>query len=61
MHNDIDEMFIVLKGTGKFYWEEETIEYNEGDIITIPANTNHKIEAGGAITNEYYFIRIKSK
>ena len=60
-HEDIDEMFIVLKGEGVFYWEEEMINYNEGDIITIPANSKHKIEAKGMIMNEYYFIRVKCK
>ena len=59
-HEDIDEFFVILKGTGKFYWEEEFVEYKEGDIITIPANSKHKIEAEGKIPSEYYFVRIKT-
>ncbi len=59
-HNKVDEMFIVLKGQGKFYWEDEVVDYAEGDIITIPASSNHKIVAEGEEISEYYFIRIKS-
>ena len=60
-HTDIDEIYIVLKGNGKFYCENEIVDYNVGDIITVPANTQHKIEALGNETNEYYFFRIKCK
>ncbi|MCL4338455.1 cupin domain-containing protein [Patescibacteria group bacterium] len=60
-HNDTDEVFIVLKGHGKFYCEEKITEYDEGDIVIIPANLKHKIEASGDITNEYYFVRVRAK
>ena len=60
-HNDIDEVYIVLKGIGKFYCNNEVVDYQVGDVITIPANTKHKIEALGNETNEYYFFRIKCK
>lgn len=60
-HADIDELFIVLKGEGKFMWLEETSEYKEGDIFTIPANTQHKITAEGEIPSEFYFVRLKAK
>jgi len=60
-HKDIDEIYIVLKGFGKFFCNDEVIDYKVGDIITIPANTKHKIEALGNKTSEYYFIRIKCK
>ncbi|EKE15195.1 MAG: hypothetical protein ACD_12C00114G0001 [uncultured bacterium] len=60
-HTDIDEIYIVLKGNGKFYCENEIVDYNVGDIITIPANTKHKVEALGSKISEYYFFRIKCK
>jgi len=60
-HQDVDEIFIVLKGQGKFYSDDEVVDYQIGDIITIPANTKHKIEALGNEINEYYFFRIKCK
>lgn len=61
LHQDVDEIFIVLKGQGKFYCDNEVVDYQIGDIITIPADTKHKVEALGSETNEYYFFRIKSK
>lgn len=60
-HKDFDEVYIVLKGEGKFYFENEVVDYSVGDIITIPAKTKHKIEALGNETSEYYFFRIKCK
>src|SRR3989338_6283982 len=56
-HDGIDEIMLVIKGVGKFYWEEDVMDYKEGDIITIPANSRHKVEATGGIQNEFYFIR----
>jgi len=49
----------VLKGTGKFFWQEEVVEYKPEVVIIIPANSLHKFEAGGKIPSEFYFIRIK--
>ncbi len=60
-HADTDEWFVVLRGIGKFYWENETVDYKVGDIITIPANSTHKIEALGDEENEFYFVRVKCK
>jgi mannose-6-phosphate isomerase-like protein (cupin superfamily) len=59
-HETYDELCIVLKGNGKFYWENEVTEYHAEDVIIIPANSNHKIEATGNETNEFYFVRIKT-
>ncbi len=61
IHQDTDEIFIVLKGEGKYYCEDQITKYKEGDVMITPANLKHKIEAGGTIENEYYFIRIKAK
>lgn len=58
-HENTDETFIVLKGNGKFFCEDELIEYAEGDVIIVPGNLKHKIEAEGNETSEYYFIRVK--
>jgi len=58
-HELYDEIGIVLKGHGKFYWKNEVIEYKAEDIIIIPANSTHKFEAEGDITSEFYFIRVK--
>jgi len=58
-HATSDEMFIVLQGQGKFYWKEELMNYQEGDVFTIPANTIHKITAAGDKPSEFYFVRVK--
>ena len=60
-HQDTDEIFIVLKGEGKYYCEDKMTSYKEGDVMITPANLKHKIEAEGTEENEYYFIRIKAK
>src|SRR5438045_509281 len=59
-HDTADEMFIVLQGQGKFFWEKELIQYQEGDVVTIPANTIHKISAEGPIASEFFFVRVKA-
>ena len=56
-HDDHDELCIVIKGKGKFYWEEEVAEYNTEDVIIIPAKGKHKLEA--IENSEFYFVRIK--
>ncbi len=60
-HQDTDEIFIVLKGEGKYYCENEITDYQEGDVMITPANLKHKIEAKGKETSEFYFIRVKAK
>jgi len=58
-HEQYDELGIVLKGSGKFYWQNEVVEYHPEDVIIIPANSNHKFEALGDQASEFYFIRVK--
>ncbi len=57
VHENIDEVFIVLKGRGKFFCDGETSSYNVDDIFITPANLKHKIEA--LEDSEFYFIRVK--
>lgn len=58
-HAEHDEIGIVLKGTGKFYWEDQVVNYESEDVIIIPANSTHKFEADGQESSEFYFVRIK--
>ncbi|HEX7042050.1 MAG TPA: cupin domain-containing protein [Patescibacteria group bacterium] len=60
IHDDSDEMFLVTRGTGKFYCEGEITEYTPGDIILVKAKTKHKIVNDGDETTEGFFIRIKT-
>ena len=58
-HEIYDEVGIVLKGTGKFFCQDEIVEYKSEDVIIIPANSLHKFEADGEISSEFYIIRIR--
>jgi quercetin dioxygenase-like cupin family protein len=61
-HENIDELFLVIKGIGSFtYKDGETWDYKEGDLIYIPANIEHKIEAQGINDNEFFFIRLQGE
>lgn len=60
-HENIDEFFIVLQGQGKIDFQGGlTFDYQENDLIYIPANLSHRIENTGGIQNEFYFIRMDS-
>lgn len=59
-HNNSDEMFLVTKGNGKFYCENEETDYKTGDVILVEANTEHKIENTGSEVTEGFFIRVKA-
>lgn len=58
-HELFDELGIVLKGKGKFFWKDEIADYKADDVILIPADSIHKFEAEGNETSEFYFVRIK--
>ena len=59
VHEGIDELFIVTKGNGKFYCEDEATDYKVNDIIMVRAGMKHKIENTGKETTEGFFIRVK--
>ena len=59
MHDNIDEYFIVLEWTWIITFEDDTeIVYKKDDLIYIPENIKHKIEATWDIENQFYFTRI---
>jgi oxalate decarboxylase/phosphoglucose isomerase-like protein (cupin superfamily) len=61
-HFDIDEFFIVIKGNGALLLKDGTeLKYKPGDLVYIPSNIEHKIEAQGKTDNEFYFVRLKNK
>lgn len=37
-----DEIYVVAKGSGKFFDGEETINVKEGSFIFVPAGTEHR-------------------
>lgn len=60
MHDQIDEFFLVTQGTGIIEFRESSLSYSPGDLIYIPANTEHKITTTGEEENQFYFIRVKN-
>ena len=58
-HENIDEFFLILKGTGLIkYADGTTFEYKPDDLIYSPSNLDHKITNTGTETNEFFFIRL---
>jgi len=58
-HDNIDEFFIVLAGTGMVEFEDGTIiEYQPDDIVYMPAPQKHKITSTGDTENIFYFVRV---
>ena len=41
---DQDEWVVVLKGTAKLRFEDETVAMGPGDFIAIPAHKRHRVE-----------------
>ena len=41
-HPDTDEVFIVIEGTMKIEFEDQTIELNEGEMLVVPKGVRHK-------------------
>jgi len=58
-HKDIDEFFWVLQGSGVIDFKGmDSMKYGGGDLVYIPADLEHKIEAKGDQESQYYFIRL---
>jgi quercetin dioxygenase-like cupin family protein len=64
-HKDIDEIFIVTQGEGKFYYRqdnrEDVFNYSLQDVIIAPANLFHKIIAEGKEETQGFFFRINAR
>ena len=42
-HSDTDEVFIVIEGSMKIEFDEETVELNEGEMyVVVPKGVQHK-------------------
>jgi quercetin dioxygenase-like cupin family protein len=61
-HEDIVEICIVIKGVGVVRDQQNNTEiFESGDRFIFPANTFHEIENISKGTDEFYFIRLKSR
>jgi len=46
LHDGKIEIHQIIAGSGKMYLEGKVIDYSQGQICIIPANTPHKVVAG---------------
>ncbi|NTW30887.1 MAG: cupin domain-containing protein [Candidatus Moranbacteria bacterium] len=61
VHENIDELFLVIKGNGIIEFKSgEQFEYSPDDLIYIPDGIEHKIEATGKDDSEFFFIRLNT-
>lgn len=44
-HSENDQVLYLVSGQGKVYLNDEELEYNEGDIVLVPAGTKHNFVA----------------
>ena len=61
-HDNIDEICIVVKGSGLIRDDKgREEEFSPGDRFVFPANTNHEIENTSEDVDEFYFFRLQDK
>lgn len=58
-HKDIEEIMVVLDGSGMVSDEDGEYDYSPGDVFIFPANTEHKIHNPTTEENEMIFVRIR--
>lgn len=56
-HAKTDELSVVLGGAGKYSIEQEEFEYTLGDVVIVPKDLRHRIEA--YTHSEFFFIRVR--
>ncbi len=60
-HKDVEEVMLVVKGSGVVSDADGEYDYNVGDLFVFPANTMHKIENLGVEDGEYVFVRVATR
>ena len=58
-HDNINEVMVVLKGTGVVRDSDGEYQYTAGDVFIYPKNEEHEIENNSNEEHEYIFVRIK--
>jgi mannose-6-phosphate isomerase-like protein (cupin superfamily) len=59
-HEGVDEFFLVTHDVWNIEFRDTLFSYEPGEIIYIPADTEHRIIAGWNVENQFYFIRVKN-
>lgn len=58
-HDAIEEIMVVVKGSGEVHDEDGMYTYAPGDVFVFPANTPHKIHNPSKSEHEMVFVRVK--
>jgi len=58
-HGDMEEIMVVLKGSGNVFDEDGVYGYSIGDVFIFPSNIRHKIVNTGEDESEMIFVRVK--
>jgi Uncharacterized conserved protein, contains double-stranded beta-helix domain len=58
-HEYINEVMVVLKGSGIVKDKDGEYEYKPGDVFIYPKNVEHEIENNSSEEHEYIFVRVK--
>lgn len=53
LHEDMDEVFVIVKGAAKIKVGDEQDELGAGDAVLIPAMTPHVMTNSGSVELEY--------
>ncbi len=59
-HEGIEEIMLVLKGSGIVEDREGKYAYAKGDLFIYPGNIEHRIENTASEENEFIFVRVKA-
>lgn len=58
-HPGVEEIMVVVLGTGFVHDEDGEYPYEPGDVFVFPADTQHKISNPTDDENEFIFVRVK--
>jgi quercetin dioxygenase-like cupin family protein len=58
-HKDVEEIMVVLKGSGEVHDQDGVYKYEVGDVFVFPANVQHKIHNPSPDEHEMIFVRVK--
>jgi quercetin dioxygenase-like cupin family protein len=58
-HTDIEEIMVVVKGSGEVHDQDGVYVYEPGDVFVYPANIKHKIHNPTTEEHEMIFVRVK--
>ena len=58
LHEDMNEVMYVLKGSGTVRDEDGTYDYQPGDLFIFPAGIEHEITNPTDEEHEYIFVRV---